>query len=85
MQSFTYTFAVEYCPGETHLIAKPAGYEHFRDTQPYSFTLVRHDGSLAPFHMFSPGADGLLPFWTYRRLLDGQLLDPSGQTRAISP
>ncbi|MDO8972241.1 MAG: FAD-dependent oxidoreductase, partial [Saprospiraceae bacterium] len=81
---FTYTFAVEYCPGEVHVIPKPEGYEVFRDNQPYSFILRRHDGSLAPFNMFSSSPEGNLPFWTYRRLLDGRLLDPIGGTRDIA-
>jgi hypothetical protein len=29
--------------------------------------------------MFVPGPTGLPPFWTYRRLVDGRLLDPSGR------
>lgn len=80
VQSFTYTFAVEYCPGEVHVIPKPEGYEYFRETQPYTFVLRRHDGSLAPFQMFT----GNLPFWTYRRLLDAGLFDPARGLRDIA-
>jgi hypothetical protein len=84
VQSFTYTFAVEYCPGEMHVIPKPEGYEYFRETQPYTFILRRHDGSLAPFQMFTRSPEGNLPFWTYRRLLDGQLFDPAHRMRDIA-
>ena len=69
-QSFTWCFAVEFCPGERHIIDKPVGYEQFRDTQPYSLTLTGADGESRRFCFFS----GDLPFWTYRRLRDGALL-----------
>jgi hypothetical protein len=69
VQSFTYSFAVEYRPGEYHTIAKPASYERFRVLQPYSLTLGdKH------FRMFVPGPNGELPFWSYRRLYDAALL-----------
>lgn len=69
-QSFTFCFAVEFCPGENHIIAKPEGYERFRDTQPYSLTLEGQDGQPRVFRMF----EGELPFWTYRRMRDGSQL-----------
>jgi len=84
VQAFTYTFAVEHCPGENHVIQPPPGYERFRDTQPYTLTIRRHDGTFAPFRMFVTSPEGLLPFWTYRRLVDGRLLDPSGRLRDIA-
>ncbi|BCX03665.1 MAG: FAD-dependent oxidoreductase [Candidatus Roseilinea sp.] len=77
VQSFTYCFAVECCPGEYHVIEKPAGYERMRDAQPYTLVLRNKDGSPRPFEMFTPGTTGL-PFWTYRRLLSRALLDPEG-------
>lgn len=54
VQSFTYTFAVEFCPGENHTIPKPPGYEENR----------KHY-SLYGTKMF----EGSMPFWTYRRLI----------------
>ena len=39
VQSFTYPFAIEHTPGETHRITKPPEYEKFRDTQQFSFRL----------------------------------------------
>jgi hypothetical protein len=77
IQGFTHCFAVEYCPGERHAIEKPRDYEHMRDEQPYTLVLHGRDGSPRPFKMFAPGEVGL-PFWTYRRLLSAQLLDPQG-------
>jgi hypothetical protein len=82
-QGFTYCFAVEYCPGEDHTISKPTGYERFRDEQPYTFVLRGHHGEARPFKMFSMSPEGLLPFWTYRRILDGALLDPIGATHDV--
>lgn len=77
IQGFTYCFAVEYCPGESHVIERPRDYERLRDEQPYTLVLRHRDGSPRPFKMFEPGPVGL-PFWTYRRLLSAQLLDPRG-------
>jgi hypothetical protein len=73
-QGFTYTFAVEFCPGEDHTIAPPQGYEHFRDHQPYTLAPVGRDGQPVVYKMFETSESGNLPFWTYRRLHDGNLL-----------
>jgi hypothetical protein len=78
IQGFTFPFAVEYCEGESHVIEKPHDYERMRDAQPYTLTLKHKDGSPRPFKMFDAGEVGL-PFWTYRRLLSAQLLDPQGK------
>lgn len=75
VQSFTFCFAVERRPGESHVIEKPADYEALRDAQP--FTLII-GSPLRRFRMFEPAPDAPLTFWTYRRLLDARLLDPSG-------
>ena len=76
VQGFTYSFAVEYAPHTTNVIAKPEGYEHLRDTQPFTLTLSGSDGVARPFRMFAEGATGLPPFWTYRRIRDGSLCNP---------
>lgn len=75
IQGFTFPFAVEFREGESHVIEKPAGYERMRDEQPYTLVLKHKDGSSRPFKMCDAGEAGL-PFWTYRRLLSAQLLDP---------
>jgi hypothetical protein len=64
IQSFTYTFAVEYCPGENHVIEKPALYDQFKRS--YSFRGYR---------MFEPSALFAYPFWTYRRLVAAENYD----------
>ena len=66
VQSFTYTFVVEYCQGGNHTIPKPDNYEFNRDHQPYSF--ITEKG--IQYRMFgrAPGTPG--SFWAYRRLID---------------
>jgi hypothetical protein len=78
VQSFTFCFIVEFCPRENHTIRKPRGFERFKVEQPYSLTLTGHKGEPLPFHFFKSAPESPLPFWTYRRLMDGELLDPSG-------
>lgn len=75
IQSFTVCFAVEYRPGEDHTLPKPEGYEHFRDHQPYSLILHDKQRNELYFDMFRVSEQGKLPFWTYRRIHDGSLLD----------
>jgi hypothetical protein len=84
VQGFTFCFAVEYRPGEDHTIPKPEGYERLRDSQPFTLTLTAADGAPRPFRVFETGPTGLPPFWTYRRLLSGRLLDPSGTLRDVA-
>jgi hypothetical protein len=71
VQSFTYCFAVEYCAGEDHTIAKPADYEQLRHH--YTLAPLTRDGTPLVYKMFVPNGE-LLPFWSYRRIYDGQLL-----------
>lgn len=84
IQSFTYCFMVEFCPGENHVIEKPAGYEDNRDKQPYSLTLYDRSGAARPFHFFTSTPESPLPFWTYRRVFDAALLDPSGKRNDLA-
>lgn len=73
VQSFTYTFAVEFCQGEHHTIQKPPDYEFNREHQPYSF--VTEKGVCYLMFGQAPGTPG--SFWTYRRLIDAaQFRDP---------
>ena len=69
VQDFTYPFILTYHPGENHTINKPASYDAFLAAGKFSF-----DG----YKMFEENDDitpegkkrHLLPFWTYRRLID---------------
>lgn len=76
IQGFTYGFAVAYCPGEYHRIAKPEGYDELRDRQPFTLTLTSDAGEPRPFCVFTDGPTGLPPFWQYRRLSDGGQCQP---------
>ncbi len=78
VQSFTTCFFVAFHPGEDHTIAKPRGYETWRDNQPFTLTLRSADGSPRRHYMFT----GDLPFWTYRRVLDAHLFHAAGAGRA---
>ncbi len=78
VQSCTYTFALERGKlGESHVIPRPAQYERFRRTQPYSLKIQVHGGEIygeesgwLSYTIFEkmPGTKGGL--WTYRRLID---------------
>ncbi|MCI0494156.1 FAD-dependent oxidoreductase, partial [candidate division KSB1 bacterium] len=71
VQSFTYTFAVEYCPGENHTIPKPDNYEFNREHQPYSF--ITEKG--IQYRMFEQATGTPGSFWAYRRLIDSSQFD----------
>ena len=78
VQSFTYSFVIEYCPGEHFVCPRPANYTRNRDSQPYTLTLDYGEGKLGTYGIFDarPGTFG--PFWTYRRIIDaGQFDDPA--------
>jgi hypothetical protein len=71
VQDFTYPFILTYHPGENHTIEKPEDYDDFLAAGKFSF-----DG----YKMFAETDDikdgkprHLLPFWTYRRLIDKDL------------
>ena len=76
VQGFTYSFAVEYVPHTSNIIAKPEGYIQLRTDQPFTLTLSGSDGVARPFRVFDEGITGLPPFWTYRRIRDGQNCNP---------
>lgn len=88
VQGLTYPFALEHRPGEDHTIAKPEGYERFRDAQPYTLRPGGDRGDngrdTPQYRVFERGPAGEPPFWTYRRIFDGGLLDPAGRRRDIA-
>ena len=78
VQSFTYTFAIEHRPDESHRIAKPPEYDKFRDTQQFSFRLYYPVDlgwkGYVQYRMFGeeppiPNNQSPLAFFTWRRLL----------------
>lgn len=78
VQSFTYVFGLERRAAvERHVIEKPARYDFFRASQPYSLRIEVHGGEIygeesgwLDYKVFEqmPGTKGGL--WTYRRLID---------------
>lgn len=77
VQSFTYPFAIERCPGERHAIPKPAGYDRNVGEQPYTLEVHYRQGPRT-YGMFKAREGTFGPFWTYRRLIDaGQFDDPA--------
>ncbi len=83
VQDFVYPFILEIREGENHTIEKPKDYEILRDYRKFS---------LLGFKMFElaqrKNADGttseLLPFWTYRRLIDKNNFQKEFYPRDIS-
>ncbi len=67
-QSYTFPFAVEWRPGESHVVEKPENYERFRDAQPYALAIPSVDGGSTRFGFFEKVAGSAGPFWTYRRI-----------------
>jgi len=64
VQGFTYPFAVEFCPGENHVIPKPERYEENKHR--YSFRGYKMFGTDTPFGQ---------SFWTYRRIIAAENFD----------
>ncbi|MFN7470419.1 MAG: FAD-dependent oxidoreductase [Roseiflexaceae bacterium] len=83
VQGFTYSFAVEYVPHTSNIIAKPEGYIQLRTDQPFTLTLSGSDGVARPFRVFDEGITGLPPFWTYRRIREGKNCNPSQNDIAL--
>lgn len=71
VQSCTVGFVVEHRPGEDHTVPRPAGYERWRASQPFTLEIAGWDERVHRYRMFTDGPDGHPPFWTYRRLRDG--------------
>lgn len=82
MQAFTCCFAMDYLPGENHVIDKPSDYEFWRDyvpdlTPPWPGRLLSlnttHPHTLEPrTHVFDPAGEDTSNrgLWLYRRIAD---------------
>jgi hypothetical protein len=64
VQDFTFPFVLEYRPGEKHPVPRPALYDDFLTKGKFSFQGYK------VFASATPDSRTLLPFWTYRRLID---------------
>ncbi len=77
-QAATWCFAMEYHPGEHHVIDKPAGYERFRTLQPDCWPNAQYDWTLSDFVTHQPRTrplfagptdePGLYDLWHARRI-----------------
>jgi hypothetical protein len=69
VQDFTYPFVVEFRPGEDHTIDKPPLYDELNKEGKFSFNGYK---MYADAERVTPEGEQqkLLPFWTYRRLID---------------
>lgn len=73
VQSFTFCFLADYMEGEDWTIAKPEGYEAFREAVPFRWMQEDpHTLKPRPFGMFDRGLPWSeeIPLWTYRRVVD---------------
>lgn len=69
VQDFVFPFVVEYRPGEHHVIKKPELYDEFNAKG--KFSLQGWKMFESAFRKNEDGTESeLLPFWTYRRLID---------------
>jgi hypothetical protein len=88
-QAFTFCFAIDYLPGENHVIEKPVTYDFWRNFQPD--LTPAWPGKLLDLHYSNPsthasrelafnpgGADTspLLNLWNYRRIIDKNNFKP---------
>jgi len=79
LQGFTFCFAMDYLPGEDHVIARPSDYAFWRDfsmktseEKPYRFlSFESHDSRKIGFE-----PEARKGFWTYRRIADRDLFEP---------
>jgi hypothetical protein len=78
MQPVTWVAAIEYCPGEHHVIDRPKHYDFFKkeiwpcDTTPVLsfYGPDSSTGKTKKFGMFDGEGQGLFPLWSYRRIMD---------------
>ena len=84
VQSFTYVFGLERRPqGERHVIERPARYEFFRASQPYSLTIEVHGGEIYGEESGWLELQGLRDHARHEgRVVD---LSPSDRQRAVRP
>jgi len=80
MQALTYCFAIDFRPGENHVIERPEMYDFWRDYTPdlvpawsgklLDWTYI-HPITLQPIRRpFITEKPGVSPLWTYRRITD---------------
>lgn len=96
-QAFTMCFAVDYVPGEEHVIDKPREYDFWREFVPaltpawpgrlLDFTYTHPSTGIPKTLGFDPGGGrpaGGINLWTYRRLLDRSNFQPGHYAGDVS-
>jgi len=73
-QAITVTAALRRDPHPGPVVPRPAGYERWRASQPFTLDIPDADGRPRRFGMFAATPGGPPPFWTYRRVRDAAAL-----------
>jgi hypothetical protein len=80
IQSFTWCFVLEHCPGESHVVAKPAEYDFWKKQRTGEghpvFQWDKPAYAFYPPGERDPANAKLMNFWTYRRVVDKKLFEP---------
>ncbi|CAM2843529.1 FAD-dependent oxidoreductase [Paenibacillus sediminis] len=85
MQAFTYVFALDYIPGGDFTIERPKQYEFWRKFVPRHsrfpllswFANDANDTTKFKEYSLFPDERGLMPLWTYRRIIEASLFAKS--------
>ncbi len=70
VQDYTFPFIVEFVPGTNNTITKPALYDYFNKDGKLSLLRYKMFGHGNKIDSYGVIYSELMPFWTYRRLLD---------------
>jgi hypothetical protein len=82
VQDFTYPFVVEFRQNENHKIEMPPHYEDFKRQD--KFTLAGYKMFAADDQNPQEDAQGLLPFWQYRRIIDASKFTNTSHANDLS-
>lgn len=83
VQDFVFPFVIEYRPGEHHVIEKPRFFDEFNAKG--KFSLQGWKMFESAFRKNDDGSESeLLPFWTYRRLIDKTFFDDANYPFDVS-
>ncbi|MBS1954636.1 MAG: FAD-dependent oxidoreductase [Cyanobacteria bacterium SZAS-4] len=83
VQDYVFPFVIEYRPGEHHVIDKPKFYDEFNGKG--KFSLQGWKMFESAFRKNEDGTESeLLPFWTYRRLIDKDFFNDSNYPVDVS-
>jgi hypothetical protein len=75
VQDYTYPFMVEFVPSTDNTIAKPALYDRFNRDGKFSLLDYKMFGHGKKINREGVVISELMPFWTYRRILDKSAFD----------